>query len=129
VAVGSGTVDQFMDALEHPLKAEIERLRAIILGGNDGVTEQIKWNAPSFCFRGDDRFTMKLHPPDRIQLVFHRGAKARDATAFTFADDTGLLKWLAADRAIATFRDMAEIARNESTLRDLVNRWMTATSE
>ncbi len=36
-----------MAGLEHPLKAEIEALRDIILRAHPGITELIKWNAPS----------------------------------------------------------------------------------
>ena len=129
VAVESGAVDQFMAALEHPLKTEIERLRAIILGANDGTTEQIKWNAPSFCYRGDDRVTMKLYPASQILLIFHRGAKVKDSADFAFEDNSGLLKWAAKDRGVATLRNMAEIEANEVVLQDLVNRWIIATSE
>jgi len=129
VAVGAAAVDQFIVGLEHSLKAEIERLRAIILRANDGITEQIKWKAPSFCYRGDDRVTMKLHPASQIQLVFHRGARPKDTADFTFEDSSSLLKWAAKDRGIVTFRTMAEIEANEAALRDLVNRWVIATSE
>jgi hypothetical protein len=129
VAVGAAAVNQFMAGLEHPLKAEIERLREILLGANDGITEQIKWNAPSFCYRGDDRVTMKLHPTSQIQLIFHRGIKPRATTDFTFEDNSGLLKWAAKDRGVVSFRNMAEIEANEAALRDLVNRWVIATSE
>ena len=129
MAVQSGAVDQFLAELEHPLKAEIERLREILLGANDRITEQIKWNAPSFCYRGDDRVTMKLYPASQIQLIFHRGARVKDTADFTFEDNSGLLKWAAKDRGVLSVRNMAEIEANEAALRDLVNRWAIATSE
>ena len=120
-------VERFMAGLEHPLKAEIERLRAIILGANPEITERIKWNAPSFCHRGEDRVTMRLHPPTRLQLIFHRGAKVKGSTDFSFEDPTGLMKWAAKDRAVVPLTDMAEIETHEAELADLVNRWVIAT--
>jgi hypothetical protein len=125
--VRNGEVDRFLAGLEHPLKAEIERVRAIILAADPEITERIKWNAPSFCYQGDDRVTMKLHPPASLQLIFHRGAKVKDSANFTFADDSGLLKWAAKDRGIVTLRDMAEVEANEAALTGLVNSWMHAT--
>jgi hypothetical protein len=71
---------------------------------------------------------MKLHPTSQIQLIFHRGARPKDSTDFTFEDSSGLLKWAAKDRGAATFRNMAEIEANEAALADLVNRWVIATS-
>jgi len=46
------TVDEYMAALDHPFKAEVEALRAIIKGVNPNITEQVKWNAPSYRYKG-----------------------------------------------------------------------------
>lgn len=124
-----GEVDRFLAGLEHPLKPEIERLRTIVLGANPEITERIKWNAPSFCYQGDDRVTMRLHPPTRLQLIFHRGAKVKDSTDFAFEDTTGLLKWAAKDRAVVTFADVAVIETRANELAELVNRWVIATAD
>jgi len=93
-------VDRFMERLDHPLKEGVERLRAAILDSNDRITEHIKWKAPSYRYAGEDRVTFRLYPVevtfrlypvDRVQLVFHRGAKG-DAGDFAFDDGTGLLR-------------------------------------
>jgi hypothetical protein len=77
----SREVDLFMSGLDLPLKEGVERLRAAILDSNDGITEHVKWNAPSFCYAGEDRVTFRLYPENRAQLVFHRGARPRDEPA------------------------------------------------
>ena len=41
-------VDDFMRALKHPLKKEIEAVRRIILSVSPDIQKGIKWNAPSF---------------------------------------------------------------------------------
>ncbi len=41
-------VDVFLAPLEHPLKADFERVRQNILGAGAEISEGIKWNAPSF---------------------------------------------------------------------------------
>ncbi len=41
-------VAEYMQNLEHPLKAEIEALRQIIKAANPAISERIKWNAPSY---------------------------------------------------------------------------------
>ena len=127
MAKTSPTVEQFMQALDHPLKAEIDALRALVKGANPGLTEQIKWNAPSFAVDGDDRITFKLHPPRHVQLVFHRGAKVKDASGFTFSDETGLIAWAATDRGLVTIRDMADLEAKRNALVTLINRWVDAT--
>ena len=68
-----------------------------------------------------------LQPGDRLQLILHRGAKTRDDVAdFRFDDDSGLLEWLAPDRAIVTFRDLADVDARQAAVVALVNRWVTA---
>jgi hypothetical protein len=118
-------VDTFMAGLDHPLKAGIEQLRAAILVSNDEITEHVKWNAPSFCRAGVDRVTFRLQPGDRLQLVLHRGAKVRDDSAdFRFEDPAGLLEWVAADRAVITFRDLADVAARQAAVVEVVDRWV-----
>ena len=123
----SEAVNQFMEKLEHPLKAEIEKVRELILSSDEQITEHIKWNAPSFCYQGEDRVTFRLFPAvDSFQLIFHRGAKVKDSTDFAFQDESGLLKWLAQDRATLLFHDMNEIEEKSTLFKNLVSRWMAA---
>jgi Domain of unknown function (DU1801) len=70
-------VDRFLRDLDHPLKEEIVAVRDINLGTDNEITEHIRWNAPSFCYQGQDRVTFKLHSQDGIHLIFHRGAKVK----------------------------------------------------
>ncbi|HYH12630.1 MAG TPA: DUF1801 domain-containing protein [Thermomicrobiales bacterium] len=123
----SARVDRFMSELEHPLKPEIERIRSIILASGDHITEHIKWNAPSFCYRGEDRVTFRLHPKGRLQLIFHRGARVKDGDGFNFEDSSGLLTWLGTRRGVVSLRDMAEVEANSEMLKLLVQRWMRST--
>jgi hypothetical protein len=120
-------VDRFIKTLEHPLKEGLQQVRAAILSSNEQITEHVKWKAPSFCYGGEDRVTFKLHPQDRLQLIFHRGAKVRgDSEDFVFEDRTGLLKWVTNDRAVVTLQDMRDIEAKQAALVELVGRWVRA---
>jgi hypothetical protein len=121
-------VDRFLRDLDHPLKEEIVAARDIILGADKEITEHIKWNAPSFCYQGQDRVTFKLHPQDGIHLILHRGAKVRDAEDFNFEDSSGLMKRLAPDRAMVALSDMSDVDAQEGALRKLVGEWFKATA-
>ncbi|HEY0739783.1 MAG TPA: DUF1801 domain-containing protein [Herpetosiphonaceae bacterium] len=120
----TGDVDGFMAQLDHPRKAEIEAIRAIIRGADPRIHESIKWNAPSFSI--DEHFaTLKLRPGATVQVVFHTGAKVKpDATAVTIDDPAGLLKWAAPDRGVATFADMPEIEARRGALVAIVQQWI-----
>lgn len=125
---GSAEVNRFMEQLNHPLKEEINKIRTTILCIDQDITEHIKWNAPSFCYRGEDRITFHLRRTDRITLIFHRGPKAKH-TKFVFKDPTGLLTWAAADRGMITFMNNKDVEGNLPALSGLVKKWMQATVE
>lgn len=125
---GSEAVDRFFAELEHELKPAMEAIRTSILSAEKGVTEHIKWNAPSFCHGGDDRITFNLHRKGYLLLIFHRGAKPKPlkTQGHLINDPSGKLEWLADDRAslkITSENDFAEISPQ---LKTLVRKWLAA---
>lgn len=129
MAKAPATVDAFLANLEHPLKDGIVALRKTILGVDSEITEQIKWNAPSFCYGGDDRITFRIPPNGKggLQLIFHRGAKSKDSTDFKFVDPSGLVEWATPDRGVVTFKESDEIATKTPKLVKLIKAWLKAT--
>ncbi len=127
---GTEQVKEFIQTSKHPLKKAVEEIREIILGADKRITEHIKWNAPSFCFNGDDRITFNLSKNDYILLIFHRGAKVKDNKSKDplFKDTTGLLEWLAPDRAIIKFQSIEEIIDKKISLKKVVKLWLAATA-
>lgn len=123
-ATDENEVHAFMARMQHPLKEEIESVRALILGIDPRIKESIKWNAPSFYL--EDHFcTFKLRPVESIQLILHRGAKVRaDAGPMQVDDPGGLLKWLAPDRCMITFSDMNEIEAKQAALIAVLKQWI-----
>lgn len=122
------SVDALLAALDHPMKPALERLRAIVLAADPAITEQVKWNGPSFCWNGEDRISANVRGPEAVMLVFHRGVKPKDATGFSFDDPAGLMKWAAPDRAVVTLKSTAEVEAAADGLADLARRWMRATA-
>ena len=118
-------VDAFVAALDHPRKAAILALRRIILDADDRIGEGVKWNAPSY--RTSDWFaTTQLRARDGVHVIMHFGAKKRAAFAPRAAidDPECILEWLAEDRAVAKFRDMADIQAKQSAYAALVRQWI-----
>jgi hypothetical protein len=128
---GPEQVAEFIQTTRHPLKKAVEELREIILGADKGITEHIKWNAPSFCFDGDDRITFNLSKNDRILLIFHRGAKVKDSKNKEplIEDTTGLLEWLTPDRAAIKFQSTDDVTDKKKALKKVVKLWLAATAE
>ncbi len=118
-------VSEFLDGLNHPLRDEIENLRHIIINAINGLTENIKWNGPNYCYEDNDRITMKIQPPKQIQLIFHRGAKKQEQPKERIIQtDSNLLSWKENDRAIVTFKNMSEIKNGKADLTSIVNEWI-----
>jgi len=121
-------VTEFLVPLNHPFVAEIDTLRQIILDAQAGIEEGIKWNAPNYVFQGDDRMTMRIHPPKKqVQLIFHLGAKKQDAKSGRIIEDqSGLLDWKGNDRAVVTYKSLEEIESTKSQLQNIVKAWLKA---
>ncbi len=125
----SDDIEAYMQKLVHARKDDIGLLRAVVQGAEAKLTERVKWNAPSFCLDGDDRITFRLQPGDRVELIFHRGAKVRgDASDFEFEDPSDLVRWVSNDRGVISFESASDIKRSERKLRALVRAWLKATT-
>lgn len=123
-ANGSNEVDEFMTELEHPLKAEFEALRAIFLSADRRIIEGIKWKAPSFYFK-DYFATINLRSMQKVQVIFHQGAKVKDNnTGVKIKDPFGLLTWVARNRCIATLADLKDIKAKKNAFADIVKQWI-----
>jgi uncharacterized protein YdhG (YjbR/CyaY superfamily) len=101
-------VDEFLENLSHPLKAEVEAVRSIIKGVNKDINEEIKWKAPSFNFRGEYLVTFNLRDEKRIHLVFHNPQ--------IFKVKSKLLEGDYKDRRMAYFADMQDVVAKKSVL-------------
>jgi len=124
----SSEVSLFLDNLNHPFRKEIEQLRLYILLADSRLTENIKWNSPNYSFGNDDRITMRIQPPGKIQLIFHRGVKAQvQPYDRLINDDSGLLIWKENDRAVATFKSMTDIENYKPAITKIINDWIDVT--
>lgn len=113
---GTEQVNDFMDQLDHPFKAEVEMIREIIKTVNKDVVEQIKWNAPSFSYKGETLVTFNLWEKKRIHLVFHNPRIAKVKSKLLEGDYD--------HRRMAYFADQNEIQAKrkdlEKALKDLI---------
>lgn len=122
-------VTKFLDVQNHPLRDEIEKLRSIILNATSGLTENIKWNGPNYCFKEMDRITMRIQPPKQIQLILHRGAKRMEQPkARIIGSDSKLLSWKENDRAVITFKDLTAIENAKVDLIAIISEWIEKTA-
>lgn len=124
----SSEVTEFLDELNHPFRKEIEELRDCILALNKNLSENVKWNAPNYCFENEDRMTMRIQPmTTKVQLVFHRGAKKQEQPKDKLIKNKSkMLVWKENDRAIITFKNSQEIEDGKDELKKIITEWITA---
>jgi hypothetical protein len=108
-------VDAYMARLAHPFKAEVQALREIIKGVDPGITEQVKWNAPSFSYKGY-MATFNLRATDHLHLVWHNGV--------VLDDPAGLLEGGYPDRRMTYFTSMADVQAKRPAFQGLVRQWV-----
>ncbi|MFV3074774.1 DUF1801 domain-containing protein [Niveispirillum fermenti] len=117
-------VDAYLADLPAGALTITQGLRALIRACHPGLTETIKWNAPSFSLDGMHMMTLGLERNGAVRLVLHRGAKAKDLTGFHFDDPAGLARWPAIDRGVVVIREVAHLEAHSAALGDLVTRWI-----
>lgn len=109
-------VNTFMETLDHPFKAEVQVVRDIIKNVHPDITEQIKWNAPSFSYKGY-MVTFNLWAKQHVHLVFHNGAILNHAS--------GILEGNYPDRRMVYFSSMEEINTKKAVLEAIIQEWVT----
>lgn len=105
-------VDAWFEAKQHPLEDAMQAVRDIILG-DDRVEESIKWQTPTFAYRGN---IVSFNPAKKlVSLLFHRGVEI-----------PGDHPRLEGDGKLARtmrFADLAEVRANGDELAVAIRAW------
>jgi hypothetical protein len=110
-------VEAYLREIDHPFKAEMEAVRAIILGVSDKISERIKWNAPSFFYKEDlGAFNPRATEYAHLILLFPGGAG--------MDDKSGLLEGNHKDRREAKFHSLDDVKAKKRALEKLVKNWI-----
>lgn len=117
-----------LDAHKHPLREEMDALRAMILGVDPSIEEGVKWNTASF--RTSNWFAT-LNGPKHVKepmIILHAGAKAKGIVVKDrIPDPESLIKWLGNDRGQIVFKSTADIMVKEKALQAIVKTWIQLT--
>ena len=108
-------VNAFMDQLDHPFKTEVQAVREIIKNIHPDITEEIKWKAPSFSYKGY-MATFNLWARQHVHLIFHNGA--------ILSHESGLLAGDYVDRRMVYFLTMADVKAKQPALEAAIREWV-----
>lgn len=120
-------VDNHILKLALELAVIVTYLRKVILSSNSEIGERIKWNNPSFFYKGAMKpFNPKEYKRElivfnlfkgRIMLVFPSGAKVKDTS--------GLLTGNYADgRRLIVFENLEDAKSKEKKLQKIIKDWI-----
>lgn len=107
-------VDEFLQELSHPLKAEVEAVRSIIKGVSKDINEEVKWKAPSFNYKGEYLVTFNLRDTKRIHLVFHNPMIPKIKSQMLEGDYV--------DRRMTYFSDMQDIKAKKAEFQRILKQ-------
>ena len=108
-------VEEYLKKKDHPMDAEIRRVREIILNVSEEIEETIKWSAPTFMYKGN-MASFFMNAKKHVSLMFHKGAFIKDTT--------GLLQGDGKEARTAKFSDMAHIQVRRKDLESVVRAWI-----
>ena len=108
-------VDDYMQALDNPLKDIWEQVRDVILGVDPKMEEDIKWKAPTFIYKGN-LATFNPRAKSHVNLMFHYGAQ--------IPDPDGVLEGDAKEVRVLRITDSEALARKRAGLEKVVRNWI-----
>jgi hypothetical protein len=108
-------VDAYLKKKAHPMNAGINRVREIILNTHPGIEETIKWNSPTFLYKGN-MASYFMNARAHVSLMFHKGA--------TIRDKSGLLQGDGKEGRVAKFSSLKEIESRKKDLEAVVKEWI-----
>ena len=123
------SVDAYLRDQPAERQTAINVLRGTVLGARHGVTEIVKWNSPSYVYKGEDRITVNATAKEAVRLIFHAGVETAEdkqaAPTFT-GDPDGLLRWHSNIRASLLVKDAAEAEAKREAIAAVVGNWLDA---
>jgi hypothetical protein len=106
-------VDRWLEEQDHPLEDALRRVREIILGADERVSESIKWKTPTFSFEGN---IVSFAPSKKmVSLMFHRGAEI-PGTHPRLEGDAKLVRTM-------RFADLKDVQRGRRDLERVIRAW------
>ena len=108
-------VDAWFDRYDNPQRDLVMAVRDAILDADDRVTEVVKWQAPTFVYKGN---IASFYPKTKTHasLMFHRGA--------ALDDPDGLLEGEGDVSRVARFLDADDLAVKRDALQRLIREWI-----
>jgi hypothetical protein len=121
-------VDKYVESIEPELAKLVIAIRKSILGINAEISEEIKWNSPSFFYSGEMKaFDAKEYKRDIVVLNLRKGFPLLIfPTGSIIEDSSGFLEGNFKDtRKMASIRSLEELTSKEKNLHAVIIKWLS----
>jgi uncharacterized protein YdhG (YjbR/CyaY superfamily) len=110
----SPEVDRWMAAYDNPQKSLVQAVREVILAADPRVSECIKWQAPTFTYKGN---IASFFPKAKAHasLMFHKGA--------TIPGTFAILEGDGPEGRSLKIRDAGDLAAKRGELEAIISAW------
>lgn len=112
---GEGLGDAWFEAVDHPLKDVMLRVRSAILATDRRVGECVKWKCPTFTFQGN---IASIDPKSKqhVNLLFHQGATLPGRNP-SLEGGGGTVQYM-------RFEDQAAVRAKKADLQAAIRAWI-----
>ena len=108
-------VDAWFEKYDNPQKDLVQSVRQVILDTDPRITETIKWQAPTFMYRGN---IASFYPKTKthVSLMFHTGA--------SLPDPSGVLEGEGDTSRVLRILNHDDLIAKTDAIRQLVTSWI-----
>ena len=119
-------VSALIQNLDSSVAEAVSEIRQIFLSTDQEIGEQIKWNSPSFFYKGTMKdFNPKEYKRDIAVINLRKCILLIFPTGASIHDTTGLLEGNYSDgRRMIGFKDKTDVILKKEGLRKIINEWL-----
>jgi hypothetical protein len=113
--IRDSVVDAWFEKYDNPQKDLVQRVRQVILDTDPRITETIKWQAPTFMYRGN---IASFYPKTKshVSLMFHTGA--------SLPDPSGVLEGEGDTSRVLRILNHDDLTAKTDAIRQFVSSWI-----
>ncbi|QQR64576.1 DUF1801 domain-containing protein [Candidatus Kaiserbacteria bacterium] len=121
------SLEEFFSGQDAEKLQQIMAVRKVILSSSSDLTESLKWNAPNYLYKGEDRITFNvMNKQNKVKVVIHMGAKKKEDKKGSpvIADPDELVEWNSDIRGVIQFENLNDINLKSKNFKKLIKNWL-----
>jgi uncharacterized protein YdhG (YjbR/CyaY superfamily) len=121
------TLEEFYNDQPEDRLKQIILVREVIMAAEPSLRETLKWNAPNYTYKGEDRITFNvMNKQNKVKIVIHMGATKKENKSIKpiLTDAYGLIEWNSNIRGTIDFDDLNDVQSKQELLKKVITGWL-----